>query len=333
MERLLQEERRKNGELVNEVTKYSTMVNEKNEMVSSLRRESNKYKEDFERLNNDILMKLTALLNRPDTEIQNKEEIRRLFSSLNKLDRNVSLLNEKKKEIIHKNDNNFYLLNDRLNKALNEMKSSKQVETVTKTIIQPPPRPERIIRTPIVHKRVIKASPSPNRVYRELPKKSTIHYNNQCTCSCNRLTVEKTQCSLQKCPICKVGFVKTIDNPKLQNLLPRQSNNLISANESMTSQLFTEKSTGKIYGKRMSTEPMRSSGISNHLFTNSPNFQENQRIMRKSLRYSVEPMNKVIKRMAREPDNIRIERERDPYMIETIKQSNNIQNRGSYIKR
>jgi hypothetical protein len=338
MERLLQEEREKNSNLFNEVTKYSTMVEEKNELINNLREESNKYKEDFEKLNGVILSKLTALLNKPNGQPQNMEEINRLLSSVNKLDKDISFLRQNNKEIINKHENNFYLLKDQLNKATNEMKNSKRVETITKTVVQPPIR-ERIIRTPPVVKRVIKASPSPARVYREIPTSSTIRYQNKYTCNCNRMNNHINHYTVEKCPICNVGLVNTIKSNSRLSENPNQSNNFVSGNQSIRSNVFTEKLTGKSYQRRLSTEPLKNSTFSNQYYIkNSTIGQEQPLLSRKSAKYSVEPLHKRISHKIRKSNNGRIStRELDPYLMsETVKKSENIKGvevRKSYSRR
>jgi hypothetical protein len=313
MERMLQEEREKSSKLMTEVTKYSTMVEEKNELISNLRQESDKYKQDYENLNNVILAKITELLNKPDGQPQNMDEIRKLLSSVNKLDQDISLLRENNQEIISKHENNFYHLKDQLNKATDEIRNSKKVETVTKTIIQAPMRErvvsgppirKRVISNPPIQKRIIRASRSPSRVYRETPVRSNISYSQKCNCNCVNSNVG-SEYNVEKCPICKVGLVNTY-----------KSNSRLSAfqNQSMHSNLFTEKLTGKSYQKH-SPEKLKNSMFSNQYYVKNSNvMRENPVSSRMSARYSVEP--KRISHTIRKSNNPRISvNELDPVLV------------------
>ena len=303
------------------------MVDEKNELIRSLREESNKYKSEFDRLNNEVLMRLTTLLNKPGDNSASIEDIRKLLMSVNKLDRDISQLKQNNKEIISKHDNNFYVLRDRLNKATDEMKNSKKVEQVTKEVYRPPPIKERIIRAPPVQTKIIR-SPSPIvRTYREVPKTTHVEYQKKCNCTCNHRQVEAKCYSLEKCPICNVGYVNT-----------KHDRTRISANQSTLShystnspvlqnKVFVEPSKNKIYERRMSTEPIKHSMFSNkYLVENSVEHKEEPMMSRGSVRYSVEPLHKRISHRIRNvPVENKVVREMDPYLIsENIKKSQNI---------
>jgi uncharacterized protein YdcH (DUF465 family) len=333
MERLLQIEREKNLNLSNEVIKYSTMVEEKNELIKNLRHESSKYKEDFEKLNNIILSKLTALLNKPGAQPQNLKEIQRLLSSVNKLDHDISRLQQNNKEIISKHENNFYILKDQLNKATDEMRNSRKVETITKTIIKAPPLPpvvKRYVSKQPITKKVIKASRSPSKVYREIPVRSGITYEKKCHCNCNQITTNTNCYTIEKCPICNVGMVNAINKRNyIASEFQNKTKGFIVDKSENQSNLYSDALTEKVYQRRSSTEPMKYSGIQNHYLKTSNVQRGNSVSSRYSERYSADPLGGEIRSRLRKSNAIA--KESDPYGMSNA--FDNIEKKASVIRR
>lgn len=313
--------------LTEEVTHQRIQIVSKDETIQNLHAELNKYKGDLDKLNNDILMKLTLLMNKPVGDSQSQQELNHLIGSMKKLDHEILQLKANNREIISKNDNNFYILKDQLDKATNEMKNSKRVEHVTKTIIQAPPKPvtERIVRAAPIRRSVIRERSPIVRRYREMPTSSQIEYSNHCTCHCSQRQVHthSNEFNVEKCPICNIGFVNTRQNGSVSKRNQRVSN--VTSSQINNNKSYVKTNKNRVYQRRMSTEPLKNSVFSNKYFIdNVSEVKETHLISRPSERLSVEPLHKRISHRIRH-NPIKSYVERDPYLIhETVKQSENV---------
>lgn len=332
METLLADQRRENLRLSQEVTRHQTLIISKEETIESLREEINKIRGELDRMNSDIMGKLTLLMNKPGANRQNMEDINRLLASMSKLDQEIANLKQNNIEILSKNNNNFYELKDQLNKATNEMKNSKRVEHVTRTIIQnppPPPQTERIKRTVPVRTSVIRERSPIVRRYRQVPSPKPVETHTRCNYKCSQTFNHSTELGVEKCPICKVGNVNTHGSVSRKN--HRVSN--VSRVEA-ESTVFTEPARQRVYERRMSTEPLKNSFYSNNYLVDiSTEFKEKAKKGGTSVRYSVDPLGKRVSHLIR---NHNVERtsvkELDPYLInQTIRHSENV--KGTEVRR
>ena len=304
---LLDAERQKNNELSQEVTKYSTMLQEKNELISSIRAESEKYKSNFENLNNQILMKLTALMNKPGSNSQNIEEINRVLSSVHKIDRDISQLKRNNQEIKNRYNDNLMSLHHKLDKNKNEIKNSMKTEHVTKTIIKPFPVQERIVRAAPI-RRVIAP-----------PVKSTIQYHTKCTCNCNGSNMERKSYTLEKCPLCNVGMINKMN----------QVNSIRERSPIIQTKVFTEPVKTASFSRKLSTEPVRHSAFMNkHYIDNSILTREEPvKFSRNSMRYSAEPNRRVAHQIRKYPKGRVSVKEHNPYLFEeSVKERRKVKN-------
>lgn len=317
---LLDEERRKNNDLSKEVTRYATMVEEKNELIKSIRAESQKYKSDFENLNNQIMLKLTDIMNKPGPAPQNMQEMKRVLASVHKIDRDISQLKQNNKEIISKHDNNFYILNDKIGKATHEMKNSKRTEQITKTIIKPYPVKERIVRAPPVVRRL-----------REIPVSSTINYQTKCTCNCNRTLNSSQVYCIEKCPMCNVGMVNTMSDRKSIPLLTTRVESVRARSPVIHNKIFNESNKTASYLRGISNERATQSAFSTkHIIENSVlNRDEPVKYSKRTIGNSIEPLNKRISSHIRHSPLERTSfKELDPYLIkESVIESRNVRDR------
>jgi hypothetical protein len=320
--------REENLGLTQEVTRQKTIIISKDETIENLRIDLNKFKGELDKMNNDILMKLTMLMNRPGGDSQSLQEINRLMNSMKKLDHEISQLKANNREIISKNDNNFYILKDQLDKATNEMKSSKRVEHITKTIIQPPPKPpvERIVHAAPIRRSVVRERSPIVRRYREVPTSSRVQYQTNCTCNCGQRQTHTLlkDLNVEKCPICNVGYVNTRKSGSVSLRNQRVSNMLSTNGEN---KVFVEHEKNKVYERRTSTEPLKNSMFSNkYLINNVSEVKEGRLMSRGSERLSIEPLHKRIShRIRHNPVGPKSYVEKDPYLIhESVKKSENI---------
>lgn len=329
------------------MTRYTTLIEEKNTTIENLHSENGRHKTHFESLNKQILEKLNSLARRPNTQKQDLGELKQLLTSVNKLDRDISKLKQNNQEIISKHEQNFFILKDKLNKTADEMKESKKVETITKTIIEPGPVRERIIHAPpprtrvvrnlpirenvVSTHKVVRPSPSPARVYREMPVKSPVHYHNRCTCTCGARngvqTVKTDRFHVEKCPICNVGYVNTVNN-SVRGSRVKQGTNGYFEEQKNSSKMYVEKQAGKIYQSRLSHEPpLKNSVFSNNWMVENSIVKRGEPLkFQKPVRYSVEPLHKRISHKIRSGFGVRKSvREMDPYLIsEKMTESENI---------
>lgn len=285
------------------MTRYTTMIEEKNTTIENLHNDKSRHNTDFEHLNKQILAKLNSISQRPQK--QDLGELKDLLTSVNKLEKEISILKQNNRDFVSKHDDNIYQLKDQIVKATNEMKNSKKVETVIKTIREPQPIRERIVHAPPVKERIIRTAPvvrvsrSPGRVFREIPKQSVSHHHGRCTCSCGMRggveTLKHSRYDVEKCPICNVGYVNTVNN-SVRDTRINQNSNFYREEQKNTNKMYVEPLVGKTYQSRVSNEvPLKTSGFSNNYVVENSLVSRNPPTrFRKPQRYSVEPIRNQI---------------------------------------